>query len=112
MAYGSSGDSAITAFFTLVFAGVIVALLFGKCVMDGETAQIEAKEYARNFLGVQNARVRCQNIDSGGDGYVSCSVRDLDTGKVYPLQCSGAFTLNEGCAIDTGKNRNGSYRGW
>lgn len=104
MSYGN--DSGMGVWGSIIVVLIVGAISMYQCSADQGTADAEARTFARTVLEIPNAKVICQNVDSGGDGYVSCTVRDPVTKEIWPLQCSGALTWNEGCALDTGKNRN------
>lgn len=83
----------------------LIALIFlTACGLDGQTATSEAQAYARE-LGFTNAHVTCQDFDSDGDGYVSCTVVDRTTHEREAVECSGFATWNSGCRLATGRAR-------
>lgn len=65
---------------------------------DGGTAQHDADAWIHR-QGL-NATAECADMDSDGDGYVSCTmvVTDPNGSKhIEPLECAGRYTLNKGC---------------
>lgn len=67
-------------------------------------AESQAKEYAQS-LGMKGATVNCVNMDTDGDGYVSCTIATPnDGGKVdlQPVECAArqeGCNRNEGCRV-------------
>ncbi len=61
-----------------------------------ELATGEAKQYAAD-MGYEVLGISCTDIDSDGDGYVTCSVRVKGDTQPLDLQCAAKATLNTGC---------------
>lgn len=72
---------------------------------DGEQAFHEAMQWSRD-MQIAKPAVSCANMDSDGDGYVSCTVRDTETGKIYPVECATATSFNRGCRMQKVNVRN------
>jgi hypothetical protein len=66
-----------------------------------DKAETAAKAWAFQ-MGFQVKGVSCANIDSDGDGYVSCSVSTVNKNndiEIVPIECAAAYTLNSGCWV-------------
>jgi len=63
-----------------------------------QTAQTEAEHWAAD-LGYTLRGVSCADIDSDGDGYVSCTVAIAHGDDTEPTQieCRGAYFWGHGC---------------
>ena len=59
------------------------------------TAESEARAWAEG-MGVKLLGVSCADIDSDGDGYVSCMANVEGQGTV-PIECRGAYSVGHGC---------------
>jgi len=77
---------------------ITLLAVLSACGIDGTKARKNADTFTRTALGATPKKITCQNTDSDGDGYVSCTVRDSE-GELYALQCSGAFSFNSGCRL-------------
>lgn len=84
-----------------------------KCtVLDKREAKKQAEVWARS-MSLKTDSIECVGYDSDGDGYVSCSISyKTETGvEIIPIECSAAFTINDGCRSPkasirfTGSNR-------
>lgn len=76
---------------------VILVLSRGCCVGPEQTkaAKREARQWAED-LGLQVTGISCTDIDSDGDGYVSCTVA-LKDGQTKQIECKGAYSFGHGC---------------
>jgi len=59
------------------------------------TAEAEARNWAKG-LGLKLLGVECANVDSDGDGYVSCTA-NVEGQGVVPIECRGAYSVGHGC---------------
>ncbi len=52
-------------------------------------------------MNINYETYQCNDWDSDGDGYVSCSYKDADTKQIMQLECAGAmiFKINDGCRV-------------
>lgn len=101
-----TGDTLKTIFggaIGLIVIVVILVLIFGSTAsnLSGRTqrlAQGEADKYLEQtgLTKSQDAKAVCVNVDSDGDGYVSCPYVTKD-GVTHPLECAGSMTVNTGC---------------
>lgn len=82
----------------------VVASACGLLVADGPEATNNARQFVRSTLGWEGARVTCQDYDSDGDGYVSCTAVSK-VGEREALECTGAWSWNDGCRLATGAGR-------
>lgn len=83
----------------LAIVGVFLAVIFSRVACVGETQTAAAKSEARSWareLGLQTTGVACANIDSDGDGYVSCTIA-LKDGSTKQIECRGAYAPGHGC---------------
>lgn len=62
---------------------------------DQEAAEEAARTWASD-LGIELKGVSCAKMDSDGDGYVSCTVRD-GREQIHQIECTGLVTINSGC---------------
>ena len=67
-------------------------------------AEKQAKEYATD-LGLEVKAARCTNMDTDGDGYVSCTLSVTDKegkDRLEAIECAAfanGCSMNEGCRI-------------
>lgn len=88
---------------TFGVVGLLIAatcvLIIGFLVIAGTGADKRAAEKSAQVwaseIGIELKGVSCVKVDSDGDGYVSCSVRDAS--RVYQIECAGLMTINSGC---------------
>lgn len=59
-----------------------------------KSAETNAQNFAEE-LGLDYKKVSCNNLDSDGDGYVSCTMAMSD-GSIEQFECA-AWGLNSGC---------------
>jgi prepilin-type N-terminal cleavage/methylation domain-containing protein len=96
--------------FTLVELMVIVAILAVflalsvvacKGMTSGDETKKAATHDAAKFvkeLGWQVTGISCADIDSDGDGYVSCTIAKKD-GTTDFVECRGAYSFGHGCRM-------------
>lgn len=78
--------------------------LFGCITIDKAYAESQGRAYASD-LGIADAKVNCVNVDSNGDGYVSCTIASPGPdGKPHlqAIECAASqngCNLNQGCRI-------------
>lgn len=85
----------------------VFILSLASCGFDGKEATENADQFAREMLGMKNPKVKCQNMDSDGDGYVSCTVVEQSVEKpeqmrAVALECSGWLNWNDSCRLMPG----------
>lgn len=86
-----------------IFIVAIIVLILGgwgisaaKCGgADHHSAEKEFKVWAKG-LGLDYKGEVCNNHDSDGDGYVSCTY-SLPDGSVHTVECAGSFNMQHGC---------------
>lgn len=90
-------------FLVVFIVGIFLVIILGSAVsnVSGRThdlAQAEADKYLNetHLAQGQGAVAICVNVDSDGDGYVSCPYVTKD-GVTHPLECAGSMTINSGC---------------
>lgn len=97
--YGQSNSGAPAWVMVVGVVGVLALVIFGRgcCVGPEQThaAQKEAKKWAAD-LGLQVTGVSCGDVDSDGDGYVSCTIA-LVNGDTKAIECRGAYSWGHGC---------------
>lgn len=64
---------------------------------SGDSARGEARKWSAQ-MGIKIKRMNCQRMDTDGDGYVSCQIRD-SSGRIHYVECAGALTLQSGCRM-------------
>lgn len=82
-----------------VFASLVIFGISRGCTSQRGTAEPEARKWAQD-LGLNPTGVSCANLDTDGDGYVSCTVATKDEKgnvTVYPVECAQKWSLNSGC---------------
>lgn len=60
----------------------------------------DAKVFATKMYRVKDPTASCTNMDSDGDGYISCTVTGVDgRGSLVErqLECARLFSFNSGC---------------
>ncbi len=82
------------------FAAILI--LAPSCYQD---LTPDAEKFARETLGFSDPIVSCQNYDTDGDGYVSCTVSDRASKDREAVECSTWKNFNSGCRLATGKRR-------
>jgi prepilin-type N-terminal cleavage/methylation domain-containing protein len=100
-----SGFTVMELLVAMAFIGILAAVLvsaLGKGCgnVSGRSADLAvegAQKWARD-MGYANVFISCVDIDSDGDGYVSCTVRE-DGKSPIQIECAGAFTMNNGCRM-------------
>jgi prepilin-type N-terminal cleavage/methylation domain-containing protein len=91
--------------FTLVevFIAVTVLVVVGAFLLrvtgagGGESVEKEASAFAKNIS--PDAKVTCVDIDSDGDGYVSCTVFPPEGKPPVAIECASSYSPNNGCRI-------------
>ncbi|MBI2483055.1 hypothetical protein HYV74_02635 [Candidatus Uhrbacteria bacterium] len=80
----------------LTFTTGLGSYLFDRSAAErGMHRHIESVFTDHKFLGGA-----CMNVDSDGDGYVSCTARTANKQGIeqtHALECAGAMTLQNGC---------------
>jgi len=85
---------------------LILLLALSGCAITGahkEEAEKQAHLWA-NKMELKDPKIHCVSDDSDGDGYVSCTILSQD--KIHSIECTGAFTLNDGCRAPKLRLRN------
>lgn len=84
--------------------GIIAAMLIANCgYIDRDGPNREARKHARE-LGMRNFRVSCVSMDTDGDGYVSCTIKEKGEAP-YNVECSIGL-INQGCRAPKANLRN------
>lgn len=93
-----------TVFVAVAVASVILVTASAVSRTQDPTALgAEARQFLGR-LGYQTVSVECVDVDSDGDGYVSCTARVSDqNGKqeLIPLECRGRFSWGSSCRLQT-----------
>lgn len=86
--------------FILLAIGISANAFSGCTGASQRTAEAGARKFGQD-LGLDVVGVTCARMDTDADGYISCtlSVRDGESTRLEPVECSGALTLNEGCRL-------------
>lgn len=83
---------------------ILAVTLTGCFSIEKGYAESQAKQYAQS-LGMKGATVNCVNMDTDGDGYVSCTIATPGPdGKMdlQPVECAAnqnGCNRNEGCRV-------------
>lgn len=85
------GVVAVVGFFVVAVSANVLSFLDG-----GDKARSEAASWTKE-MGIKDATVSCVNLDSDGDGYVSCTVNN--NGQLIPLECARAYSFQSGCRV-------------
>jgi hypothetical protein len=100
VSYYGQRDSNATAWVVIVgIVAVFGLLVFGKGCCTGAEQRRAAKTEAQKFaaeLGLSVTGVSCNDVDSDGDGYVSCTLA-LTSGETKQIECRGAYSWGHGC---------------
>lgn len=95
------GFTLIELMVVVAIVGVFLALVFaGSCTSGPETKR-SATQDAKRFvdeLGWQVQGISCADVDSDGDGYVSCTIAKQDGTSEF-VECRGAYSFGHGCRI-------------
>ena len=92
----------------VAIVAIVIALVFGAvrgCAGRGAAAEDSMREYVgKLYPGREIIGVACTNVDSDGDGYISCTATiDTDNGpnvveRQINAQCATGFlSFNSGC---------------
>lgn len=98
-----SVDKVVSGIVGLAIIVVAVGVLGGGCTCisnltgaSKKEAEVQARQWASE-MGIEVKGVKCVGMDTDGDGYVSCSVNDGT--QIHMIECTGAWTLNDGCRM-------------
>jgi prepilin-type N-terminal cleavage/methylation domain-containing protein len=90
----------------IVILAAIAAISLNACKgctgISKDEAMKGAQVWAQNVKTQgSDVSVDCAKMDTDNDGYLSCTVFVRKDGKtdVYPIECAGAFSWNEGCRV-------------
>ncbi len=100
MSYGNDSTELVKVGISLtVFAGFVAIVLGRTCYACEEDHRAVMKSAARfqEETGVEG-KITCQDVDSDGDGYVTCTLVKPD-GTLVSLDCAGSLTYNKGCRV-------------
>lgn len=85
----------VKTIFGVTLVLVVVGIIYANVKSyDPGYARTQANQWSTQ-LGIQAKGVTCAGRDTDGDGYVSCTVADLD-GKIHHIECA-SYTYNSGC---------------
>ena len=90
---------AIGCVFLAIIVGGVFKVSSGCTGIDHRYAEGEAMRWSQQ-MGIEPVGVSCANIDSDGDGYVSCMVssRRADGAvDLHPIECAVRVSINSGC---------------
>lgn len=85
--------AAITLFF-----GIGMIPVLGGCVQDTGALNTSARGFAGQ-LGYKVQGVTCMDMDSDGDGYVSCTVALEGGAAPIAVECASAYSIKSGCRM-------------
>lgn len=79
----------------------VLSFVLCSCISSKEHATVEAKKFAQE-LGMTDAIVVCQEYDTNGDGYVSCTLKHGE--NLTPVECRVVTDcIGSGCRIAVGQ---------
>lgn len=103
-----------------VLIGLAMLSFTGADGCEGLRSSVIAEGEAKTYLDAMAIKIEgravCADRDSDGDGYVSCSYRQVDAREPSAILCS--YYRGGGCkkapeqVIAPGRRRSGSVRGW
>jgi hypothetical protein len=82
----------------VLVGGALLALSTATRTVTGPVQRRGAESEARAWasgLGLRVDGVQCKDIDSDGDGNVSCTV--AAGGRLHQIECPGALNVGHGC---------------
>ena len=81
--------------------GIFLAIVASRgCTSGGETKEAatrDAKKYVAE-LGWDVSGIACADVDSDGDGYVSCTIAKKNGTNEF-VECRAAYAFGHGCRI-------------
>lgn len=84
----------VIGIFVFVFVSILLNIVCNIAGVPGDTAQKNAEEWSKD-LSLPVEHVKCNSVDTDGDGYISCAFK-MKSGTVESYECS-AWTSNDGC---------------
>jgi hypothetical protein len=92
----------------VLFAAFALTGCFNYTGANKQQAEKNAKEWA-NEMGFEGAKIKCNKMDTDGDGYVSCSMNH--NGELTQVECAGESLIvrNEGCRLPKPNLRVNNY---
>lgn len=86
--YSGEGFTLIDLLVALIIGGSILAIIIG-IATTSQQPLVSPVEYLEEFSGKANITpLGCLDVDSDGDGYVSCTARDNITQQLIDVQCA------------------------
>ncbi len=86
--YSDEGFTLIELLVVLIIGGAILAVIIG-IATTSQQPLVSPVEYLEDFAGKANITpLGCLDVDSDGDGYVSCTARDNITQQLIDVQCA------------------------
>jgi hypothetical protein len=83
----------------LAIGAVVVVNVFNSASGNASnSARNSARIWIQQMYPNEEGNVVCQNVDTDGNGYVSCSIR-VGNRAPMALECSPFSSLNAGCRI-------------
>ena len=98
---GNNSNAGATIISIVVIVGLIIVSAAGRACMVGPEQRRASEKEARTWahdLGLNVERVVCNDNDSDGDGYVSCTLATKD-GATQQVECRGAWSWGHGCRV-------------
>jgi len=107
--YSNSSDNSIPLWISLVILALFGVCYFAKSTGgDHHSAEKEFVKWSRE-MKLETSGHSCNNHDSDGDGYVSCSY--MLNGEPHTIECAASFNMQSGCRYPKPvfKNTNVNY---
>jgi hypothetical protein len=93
-----SGVLKVIVIFGIVIFGIIMVFGGTASNVSGHSHDVAQKAANQFVSSIPGAAAHCVQVDSDGDGYISCPYTTPD-GNAHPLECAGGFNINNGCRI-------------
>lgn len=81
--------------------GIFLAIFASRGCTSGSETKAAATTDAKKFvaeLGWDVSGIACADVDSDGDGYVSCTIAKKDGTNEF-VECRGAYAFGHGCRL-------------
>lgn len=82
---------------------LVLATLLAACTENRSSLEASARGYM-DALGYTVVGVVCMDMDSDGDGYVSCTARVKEIAPPIAVDCASNFSYKTGCRMQKMSN--------
>lgn len=84
----------------------LLLLTVPACLQDTSSLESSGRGFLSS-LGYKVVGVSCMNMDSDGDGYVSCTARVEGQQQPVAIECASAYSFKSGCRMQKLSNLRG-----